>query len=189
MQQTISPIDNSIYVERRLATDEEIERALARARVAQRAWRSTSVHERATIQARFCDAFEAQRAAIAEELTWQMGRPSRYAPNEVNGTLERARHMIDIAPRALADIDAGPKEKFRRFIRREPLGVVFTVASWNYPYLIAINSVVPAIMAGNAVILKHSAQTPLCAERFDQCMRAAGLPEGVFQVLHLSHAD
>jgi acyl-CoA reductase-like NAD-dependent aldehyde dehydrogenase len=187
MQSTISPIDNSIYVERRLATDDEIERALSRARGAQRAWRGITLHERAAILSRFCDAFESQRAAIAEELTWQMGRPIRYSPNEVNGTLERARYMIDIAPAALADLDAGPKQGFRRFVRREPLGVVFTVAAWNYPYLIAVNSIIPALMAGNAVILKHSAQTPLCAERFDQCMRAAGLPEGVFQFLHLSH--
>ena len=189
MQQTISPIDNSVYVERRLANDAEIERALARARAAQRTWRSAPLHERAALLARFCEAFDARRDAIALELTHQMGRPIRYAPNEVSGTLERARHMIDIAPRALADIDPGPKEDFRRFVRREPLGVVFTIAAWNYPYLIAINSIVPALMAGNVVILKHSAQTPLCAERFDQCMRAAGLPEGVFQFLHLSHAD
>ena len=66
---------------------------------------------------------------------------------------------------------------------------MFTVAAWNYPYLIAVNSVVPALMAGNAVILKHSAQTPLCADRFAECFKAAGLPEGVFQVLHLEHAD
>jgi acyl-CoA reductase-like NAD-dependent aldehyde dehydrogenase len=189
MQQTISPIDNAVYVERRLATAADIDRTLTRAREAQRAWRSVSLHERAAILTRFCDAFEAQRDGIAHELTRQMGRPIRYSPNEVNGTLERARHMIEIASRALADIDVGAKAGFRRFVRREPIGVVFTVAAWNYPYLIAVNSVVPAIMAGNAVILKHSAQTPLCAERFDQCMRAAGLPEGVFQFLHLSHAD
>ena len=93
--------------------------------------------------------FEAKRDEIAHELTLQMGRPIRYAPNEVRGTLERARHMIDIAPRALADIDVGPKEGFTRFLRREPLGVVLTIAAWNYPYLIAVNSVVPALMAGN----------------------------------------
>jgi acyl-CoA reductase-like NAD-dependent aldehyde dehydrogenase len=189
MQQTISPIDGSVYVERRLATEADIDRTLTRARTAQRAWKSVSIHERAAILTRFCDTFEAQRDAIAQELTRQMGRPIRYAPSEVSGTLERARHMIEIAPRALTDIDAGPKQNFRRFVRREPLGVVFTVAAWNYPYLIAVNSIVPALMAGNAVVLKHSAQTPLAAERFDQCMRAAGLPEGVFQFLHLSHAD
>jgi len=103
--------------------------------------------------------------------------------------LERARHMVDVAQTALADIDAGPKAGFTRFVRREPLGVVFTIAAWNYPYLIAVNSVVPALMAGNAVVLKHSAQTPLCAERFAEAFAEAGLPEGVFQVLHLTHAD
>ena len=138
---------------------------------------------------RFCAAFEARAAEFAAELSWQMGRPLRYAPNEVRSTLERARYMIGIAPAALADIDVGPKPDFNRFLRREPLGVVFTVAAWNFPYLIAVNSVVPALMAGNVVLLKHSAQTPLCAERFAECFAAAGLPPGVFQVLHLEHAD
>lgn len=118
-----------------------------------------------------------------------MGRPSAYAPNEVRGTLERARFMIDAAAGALADLDVGAKAGFTRFIRREPLGVVLTIAAWNYPYLISIKSVVPALMAGNAVILKHSAQTPLCAERFAECFTAAGLPAGLFQLLHLTHAD
>src|SRR5688572_9635015 len=96
--------------------------------------------------------------------------------------------MIANAPAALADIDAGPKEHFTRFVRREPLGVVLTIAAWNYPYLIAVNSVVPALMAGNAVVLKHSAQTPLCAEQFARALQGAGLPHGVFQTLHMSHA-
>jgi acyl-CoA reductase-like NAD-dependent aldehyde dehydrogenase len=189
MLQTISPIDNSVYVTRPFASREQIDRTLDQARAAQRSWRRMPVSERARILNRFCENFEAKDAEIAAELTWQMGRPLRYSPNEVRGTLERARHMISIAGDALQDIDVGPKEHFRRFLRREPLGVVLTIAAWNYPYLIAVNSVVPALMAGNAVVLKHSAQTPLCAERFEQCLLEAGLPDGVFQVLHLSHAD
>ena len=187
--QTLSPIDNSVYAERPLATPQQIDAALALAKKAQREWRSTPIATRAALLSRFCDLFEANRDEIALELTWQMGRPIRSSPSEVRGTLERARHMIAIAPTALADIDAGPKENFKRFLRREPLGVVFTIAAWNYPYLIAVNSVVPALMAGNTVILKHSAQTPLCAERFEQCLREAGVPEGVFQAVHMSHAD
>ena len=189
MQRTISPVDGSIYVEREVASAAEIEHALERAHSAQKEWRSVSITDRATILSRFCDLLASEREAIATELTWQMGRPIRHTPNEVNGTLERARHMIAIAPAALADIDAGPKETFTRFIRREPLGVVFSIAAWNYPYLIAVNSVIPALMAGNAVILKHSAQTPLCAERFARGLARAGLPHGVFQALHLSHRD
>ncbi len=189
IQKTISPVDGRVYVERPLATLGEIDSALTAARKAFLSWRGSSVADRAAILTRFCDEFEKRGARIAEELTWQMGRPARFAPSEVRGTLERARHMIAIAPAALGDLDAGPKEGFTRFVRREPLGVVLTVAAWNYPYLIAVNSVVPAIMAGNVVILKHSAQTPLCAERFAECFEAAGLPKGVFQVLHTSHED
>jgi len=186
---TISPVDGSVYVERTAASAAQIEAALERAPLAQRDWRTTPLAERAAIMERFCGEFERRGAQIATELSWQMGRPIRFAPSEVRGTLERARYMTGIAASALADLEAGPKSGFRRFIRREPLGVVFTVAAWNYPYLIAVNSVVPALMAGNAVVLKHSAQTPLCAETFAACFSAAGLPTGLFEVLHLSHAD
>jgi acyl-CoA reductase-like NAD-dependent aldehyde dehydrogenase len=189
MMKTISPVDGRLYVERTAATPSHIEYTIERAHAAQPLWRALPLAERAAILERFCVAFEARGAEFAHELCWQMGRPIRYAPSEIRGTLERARYMISIAASALADVDPGAKAGFRRFIRREPLGIVFTVAAWNYPYLIAINSVVPALMAGNAVILKHSAQTPLCADRFAECFKAAGLPEGVFQVLHLEHAD
>lgn len=187
IQKTITPVDGSVYVERPLAADGQIAAALERARRAQAAWRHVALSERAAICTRFVDAFVARKQAIAEEITWQMGRPVGQSPGEVRGFEERSRHMIAIAPAALADIDAGPKEGFRRFVRREPLGVVLVLAPWNYPYLTSVNSVVPAIMAGNAVILKHSNQTPLCAERFAECFNEAGLPEGVFQFLHCTH--
>jgi acyl-CoA reductase-like NAD-dependent aldehyde dehydrogenase len=186
---TISPVDGRVYAQRPAATASEIEATLVRAHAAQPAWRAVPVAARTTIIERFCREFERRSEEIATQLSWQMGRPIRFAPSEVRGTLERARYMSDIASTALADLDAGPKPGFRRFIRREPLGVVFSVVAWNYPYLIAVNSVVPALIAGNAVVLKPSAQTPLCAEVFAECFAAAGLPTGLFQVLHLTHAD
>jgi acyl-CoA reductase-like NAD-dependent aldehyde dehydrogenase len=189
IQKTISPVDGQVYVERPLATSAQIDETLRTARRAFSGWRNTPQHERAAVLTRFCTEFEKRGALIAKELTWQMGRPARYAPSEIRGTLERARHMIAIAPGALGDVDTEPKDNFKRFVRREPLGVVFTVAAWNYPFLIAVNSVVPALMAGNVVVLKHSAQTPLAAERFAECLVAAGLPAGAFQVLHASHED
>ena len=185
----VSPVDGKVYAERIAATPAQVDQVLQRACAAQLLWRQVPLAERAAIIERFCGEFERRGTQIAIELSWQMGRPIRFAASEVRGTLERARYMTGAAARALADVDAGPKPGFRRFIRREPLGVVFTVAAWNYPYLIAVNSVVPALMAGNAVVLKHSAQTPLCAERFAECLAAAGLPAGLFQVLHLGHAD
>jgi acyl-CoA reductase-like NAD-dependent aldehyde dehydrogenase len=186
---TISPVDGRVLAQRSAATAGEIEAALARARAVQPAWRAVPLGERVALIERFCSQFERRARDIATALTWQMGRPLRYTPSEVRGTLERARYMAGVAATALADVEPGPKAGFRRFVRREPLGVVFTVAAWNYPYLIAVNSVVPALIAGNAVLLKHSAQTPLCAETFAECFSAAGLPSGLFQVLHLSHAD
>jgi acyl-CoA reductase-like NAD-dependent aldehyde dehydrogenase len=187
LQQTISPVDGRDYVERQLASDAQIDAALKRARAAQQSWRRVPMVERIATINRFIDAFVAKKDAIAEEITWQIGRPIGQSPGEVRGFEERARYMVSIAEASLADIDAGPKEGFRRFIRREPLGVVLVMAPWNYPYLTSVNAVVPAILAGNAVILKHSNQTPLCAERFDEAFKAAGLPEGVFQYLHCSH--
>jgi acyl-CoA reductase-like NAD-dependent aldehyde dehydrogenase len=186
---TISPVDGTVFVERKLASGDEIAATLEKARRAQADWRETPVNERVAFCTRFVDAFVAKRDEIAREISWQMGRPIRQSPGEVGGLEERARYMSGIAEEALADIALEPKNGFTRFIRREPLGVVLTIAPWNYPYLTAVNSVVPALLAGNAVILRHSSQTPLCAERFDEAFRAAGLPTGVFQALHCSHSD
>ena len=187
--QVKTPVDGSVYAEVPLHSYAEVEQAFTRARTAQRAWRETTIAERAKICSAAVDAFVANGEEIAKELSWQMGRPVSQAPGEVRGFAERARYMIEIAPKALGDIDAGPKENFKRYVHREPLGVVFTVAAWNYPYLIAVNSVIPAIMAGNAVVLKHSGQTPLCAERIGAALKAGGLPTDVFQVVHTTHED
>jgi acyl-CoA reductase-like NAD-dependent aldehyde dehydrogenase len=189
MQKTITPIDGSLYVERPYNDANEIAAALSAARAAAKAWRRVPVNERAALLSKAVDGFVARKAEIAEEITRQIGRPLGQSPGEVRGFEERARHMIEIAPKALADIDVGPKEGFTRFIRRESLGVIFVVAPWNFPYLTAVNAVIPALMAGNAVLLKHSAQTPLCAERFAEAFRTAGLPKGLFQHLVLTHED
>ncbi len=185
--QTISPVDGRVYVERPLAGDAEVSAALERARAAQRDWRNAGLEARLRALVKAVDAFVDDTPAIAEELTWQMGRPISQAPGEVRGFEERARHMIDIAPEALADIAAAPMDGFERFIRREPHGVVFVLAPWNYPYLTSVNSIIPALAAGNAVILKPSHQTPLTAERLAGAFAKAGLPDGVFQYLYLDH--
>ncbi|MDP2245416.1 aldehyde dehydrogenase family protein [Pseudomonas sp.] len=187
--QCISPIDGSLYVERELASASDIKVALAKAERAQQAWKHTPLAERVAIGRRAIAAFAAREDQLAEELCWMMGRPIRYAAGEIRGFVERASYMADIAESALADIRLPEKAGFTRFIRREPLGVALIIAPWNYPYLTAVNALMPALLAGNAVLLKHSAQTPLCAERMVEAFAEAGLPEGVFQYLHLSHAD
>jgi acyl-CoA reductase-like NAD-dependent aldehyde dehydrogenase len=184
----ISPVDGSVYVDRPVASDTEIALALERARVAQKAWRQVPVGERAKLVVGLIDAMKAMGNRIGEELAWQMGRPIRYGQGELRGLEERTRYMADIAEESLAPvIPKDVRPGFERYVKREPLGIVFTVAPWNYPYLTTVNSVVPALMAGNAVILKHAAQTLLVGDRFQEAFDRIGLPAGLFQHLVLSH--
>jgi len=184
----ISPIDGSTYAERPVATGPEIESAVARAAAARRAWGAVTVRERAKFLSHFVDALLARNDEIVPELAWQMGRPVRFG-GEKRGFEERARHMIAIAEEALAPSMRPAKDGFRRWIAHEPLGTMMVIAPWNYPFLTAVNSIVPGLMAGNAVILKHASQTLLVGERFAEAMQVAGLPDGLFQNLVLNHAD
>lgn len=136
-----------------------------------------------TICERALDYFLTHADAIGEELTWQMGRPIGYTPNEIRrGFQERARYMIQAAIGALSDVPVSEKEGFQRFIRREALGTVFVVAPWNYPYLTSVNVVIPALLAGNTVILKHAQQTPLCAERYAARLKRRVYPKVFFNI-------
>jgi len=184
---TISPIDGREVVRRAYASEAQVSQALASAQGAQAAWHGLGVVERGRIVSEAVDCFVAAKDEIARAITIQMGRPLRYTPGEVAGFEARARHMIAIAGEALAPVSVAPQAGFTRFISREPIGIALTIAPWNYPLLTAVNSVVPALMAGNAVILKHSNQTPLCAELMGRAFREAGAPKGVFQYLHASH--
>ncbi|MCM5554243.1 aldehyde dehydrogenase family protein [Pleomorphomonas sp. NRK KF1] len=186
----VSPVDGSVYAERPIATEAEMNRVFRLARDAQKGWARLPLETRIDYCLKALDAMLAMRPRIAEELTWQMGRPIRFTPYELNGVEQRTRHMANIAAASLAPLDSGLEFGGRgahRYINREPLGVVFVVAPWNYPYLTTVNSVMPALMAGNTVVLKHSDQTLLVAERFQDAFDAAGLPEGVFQHIVLSH--
>ena len=185
----ISPVDGSLYAERSCTTSLALDHALAQAREAQRSWRLLPIETRATYCLKAVEAMLAMSDEIVPELAWQMGRPVRYGAGELRGFAERARYMIGIAGEALADVVPAPIDGFRRYIRREPLGTVLVIAPWNYPYLTAVNSVIPALMAGNAVLLKHASQTLLVGERFAEAFRRAGLPDGLFHNPVLDHGQ
>ena len=187
--QIISPIDGSVYAERALVTDQQIAHAVAQARHAQRSWRETTIAQRAGVCTAFVTAINEMTDDIAVELAWQMGRPVRYGAGELRGLTERANHMISIAETSLATMQISPLDGFERYIQRDPLGVVLVVAPWNYPFLTAVNTIIPALMAGNAVLLKHATQTLVVGERFQMAFDRAGLPAGLFQNLVLDHAQ
>ena len=186
--QIVSPIDGRVYAERPVATDAQIAAAVSKTRRAREVWGEITVKERVKFLEHFLDALIGKNDEIVPELAWQMGRPVRYG-GEKRGVEERSRHMIGIAEESLKPSVRPEKAGFERWIAREPLGTVMVIAPWNYPYLTAVNSIVPALMAGNAVILKHASQTLLVGERFAEAFKAAGLPDGLFQNLVLNHAD
>ena len=184
---SLSPINNDVIVTRELATGAHIENVLIQSKNAQQAWQKVALKDKAKMLNTAIDFMVANKAKLAKEICLQMGRPIRYCEGEINGLAERGRHMITIAPDELDDISIASEPGKMRKISKEPLGTVLTIAPWNYPYLTAVNSIIPALMAGNTVILKHSAQTLLCAERFYEAFEHAGVPQGVFQYLHIDH--
>jgi len=181
----ISPVDGSGVAEREALEPDAARGLIARAREAQTAWSRRPLAERVSILrdgvARLCAEDDA-----VPELAWMMGRPVRYG-GEFGGVAERANHMADIAEEALAPMVAEHSERFERRIAREPHGVCLVIAPWNYPYMTAINCVAPALIAGNAVILKPATQTILTAERMVRAFEAAGLPPGLFAPLFAEH--
>lgn len=192
-QVTISPIDGRVYLTRALASQGHIKACVARATTAfngdKLSWKHHSLAKRKALCQAAVASLLSHKQEIAKELSWMMGRPVRYGAGELSGVHERSEYMVSVCEQALSNITPEDKTGFTRYIKREALGVVLVIAPWNYPYLTAINAIIPALLAGNTVILKHSAQTPLCAERLFDAFTAAGLPEGVFQYLHMDHQD
>ena len=183
----VSPIDGSTLAERPALSRARAEAAVARARAAQPAWAALPLADRIARVRAGIAALNAMKDRIVPELAAQMGRPVRYG-GEFGGVNERTEYMAGIAEQALAPETIEDSPRFRRELRREPVGVVFVIAPWNYPYLTAVNTIVPALIAGNAVILKHASQTLLAGERLAEAMAAGGVPEAVFQNLVLDHA-
>lgn len=186
MIRCISPIDGSVYAERPTLSANAARAAVARAKAAQADWAARPLEDRiALVQAGVANVGK-MNDQIVPELAHQMGRPIRYG-GEFSGFDERASYMAKIAKDALADIEVEDSDSFRRVIKRVPHGVVLVVAPWNYPYMTAINTVAPALIAGNTVMLKHASQTPLVGERMAQAFHDAGIPEDVFQNVFLDH--
>jgi len=181
------PFTGDIACTVELADGAVIDRTLDQARAAARSFAHTTIDERIALCERAVAAMEADADAIAADVTRMMGKPLTQARNEIRGMAERARYMMSVAAASLADVVIAPKQGFDRRIRKEPLGVVLDLPAWNYPLLTAVNVVVPAVLAGNAVIVKHSPRSPLSGEHFARAFAAAGALPGVVQALHCDH--
>lgn len=186
MLQCISPVDGAVFAERQTHDLDGARNMVAKARKAQADWANRSLDERISLVIAGMENLGRMNDEIVPELAMMMGRPVRYG-GEFGGVEERTRHMASIAKETLADIQVGEDENFRRYIRRMPHGVVFVIAPWNYPYMTAINTIAPALIAGNAVMLKHATQTLLVGERLTRAFHEAGIPEDLFINLFLDH--
>ena len=182
----ISPIDGALLASRPFLALDAAREAARQGADEQRAWAARPLAERIALVMKGVEAIGAMNDDIVPELARQMGRPVRYG-GEFGGFRERAAYMAEIAETALAPIAIEDSPAFRRYITREPHGLVLVIAPWNYPYMTAINAVAPALIAGNAVVLKHAAQTLLVGERLARAFHGAGIPPGVFQALAMDH--
>ena len=182
----ISPIDGSIYAERPALGRDEAFATVARARKAQKDWQDVPMEKRIELVRAGVARLGEMTADVVPELAHMMGRPIRYG-GEFRGTEERASYMADIAGEALKPLVIEESSNFQRRIEREPVGVVLVIAPWNYPYMTAINTVAPALIAGNTVLLKHATQTLLVGERMARAFVEAGVPADVFQNVFLDH--
>ncbi|MGB3690682.1 MAG: aldehyde dehydrogenase family protein [Jannaschia helgolandensis] len=186
MIRCISPIDGTVFAERETLDPAAARDVVTRARAAQNEWAARPLAERVERVMAGVARIGAMNDEIVPELAHQMGRPIRYG-GEFSGFEERAAYMAKIAADALAPKVVEDSAAFHRMIKRVPQGVVLVVAPWNYPFMTAINTIAPALIAGNAVILKHASQTPLVGERLEQAFHAAGVPEDVFANVFLDH--
>jgi acyl-CoA reductase-like NAD-dependent aldehyde dehydrogenase len=183
----ISPVDGTLFAERPVMETRSVAGTIEGMRAAQKDWAALPLDERIRVVLEGVGRLTATQDEAVVELARMMGRPIRYG-GEFGGVTERAEYMAGIAGKALAPLEIEDSEAFRRMVLREPQGIVLVVAPWNYPYLTAINTVVPALIAGNAVALKHATQTLLAGERLVQCLHEAGIPEDVLVNLFLDHS-
>ncbi|MER9152769.1 aldehyde dehydrogenase family protein [Mesorhizobium opportunistum] len=182
----ISPVDSTVYAEREAMSFDAAKTEVTRSRKAQAAWARRPLEERVQLVMKGVARINEMVDEVVPEIAWQMGRPIRYG-GEFRGFNERSNYVASVAADALAPYVVESSATFERRIEREPHGVVFVIAPWNYPYMTAINTVAPALMAGNTVVIKHASQTLLVGERMVRAFVEAGVPDDVFMNLFLDH--
>lgn len=166
----------------------ECEDAVTKSVSAQRTfYAETSISDRQALCVRFMDALESMREEIANDVSGMMGKPYSQAYGEFGGVYERAKTMIETAPKALEAETLPVSNGCERIITKEPVGAILVIAPWNFPLMTAVNSIVPAILSGNSVLLKHSERTPLCGEHFARAFAKAGAPSGLVSAINSTH--
>ena len=183
----VNPSTSEIFRELPYQSWEEVKARLKLAGQVQKKWKNSSIDSRISLVQNAMEYFKENENLIAEDITLQMGKPIQQSKNEVRSMIHRAEICCGLTEDALKDISLPDKYGLKRYIKREPMGLVLNIAAWNYPLLIAINVIVPAVLAGNAVAIKHSSLTPLCAIAFEEAFKHGGAFEGLVSSLIIDH--
>lgn len=181
---TISPSTNKPILERNGLTEQDLVLLPETATRAFKSFRETTLSERQAIVKKALKLLDDKKDELAKELTEQMGRPISYTGGEVATAVKRGEYLLKISEETLSDTPGEAEAGFKRWIKKVPVGPTLILFAWNYPYLILINSIIPALLAGNSVILKPSPQTPTIVEHVAIIFQEAGLPDGVLQYFH-----
>ena len=165
----------------------DVERRLAEAAAAFEAWRRTTVAERARFMAQLGDTLRAERERLARLMTGEMGKTIVAAEAEVTKCAVTCDWFAAEAPRLLAP-EPAPSDARRSYLRADPLGAILAVMPWNFPLWQAFRAAIPAVLAGNVMVLKHASNVPGCALAIEALFGVAGFPRGVFTTLLLPPA-
>jgi succinate-semialdehyde dehydrogenase/glutarate-semialdehyde dehydrogenase len=160
----------------------EIESRLQRAASAFRGWRTTSFADRAALFTRLASRLEEGAEEFGRLMTLEMGKPIGAGRDEALKCARGCRYYAEHAAGFLADEDI-PTEASRSYVRYEPIGPIFAIMPWNFPFWQVLRFAAPALMAGNVALLKHAPNVPQCALAVERLFRETGFPEGVFQTL------
>jgi acyl-CoA reductase-like NAD-dependent aldehyde dehydrogenase len=171
---TTNPFTQEITGTFEFDTFEQVQSKVHNLVKSQKTWAQMSVKDRLEKVKPALIYFDKNREQIAKDICEQMGRPLHHSRGELRGFFERAEYLCSIAEAALAPDILNDKPGFERSIEHVPLGVIFVISAWNFPLLITVNSVVPALIAGNTILLKHSSLTPLIGRHFENAFGQLG---------------
>ena len=155
----------------------------AAARAAQPAWARAPIAERLAVVQRFRDAVAASVDELATTLTLEVGKPIAQSRNELNGLLPRLEFFLERTESAIRDEHVFDGGGMHEQISHEPLGVVANISAWNYPWFVGCNVIVPALLAGNAVLYKPSEYATLTGRHIARLLQASGVPADAMQCL------
>jgi succinate-semialdehyde dehydrogenase/glutarate-semialdehyde dehydrogenase len=180
--QSINPATEEVLATFEEFTLGQVDQALTQTRDAYRSWRATSFAERAGLLRRAGTYLREHKAELARLMTLEMGKPIAEAEAEAEKCAWNCDYYAEHAARFLAD-EAAPSAARESYIAFEPLGTIFAIMPWNFPFWQVIRFAAPTLMAGNTAILKHAANVPQCALAIERIFRESGFPEGVFRTV------